>query len=69
MNYLGNLNHAIIVVGYWIFDSNHKKTLVLNSELLDMIFAPSVGEEQVAVFETEFTAVVYLFSIAHLRKE
>ena len=66
---LVNVNRAISVVGYWIFDSNHKKTLVLNSELLDMIFAPSVGEEQVAVFETEFTAVVYLFSTSHLRKE
>ena len=55
MNSLGNMNHAISVVGYWIFDSNYEKALVLNRELLDMICAPSVGEEQVAEFETVFT--------------
>ena len=43
MDYLGNVNHAISVVGYWIFDSNHKRALVLNIESLDIIFAPSVG--------------------------
>ena len=30
MDSLGNMNHAISVVGYWIFDSNYEKTLVLN---------------------------------------
>ena len=45
MDYLGNVNHAISVVGYWIFDSNYKKSLVLNRESLDMICAPSVDEE------------------------
>ena len=30
MDSLGNVNHAISVVGYWIFDSNYKKALVLN---------------------------------------
>ena len=30
MDYLGNVNHAISAVGYWIFDSNYKKALVLN---------------------------------------
>ena len=45
MDYLGNVNHDISVVGYWIFDSNYKKSLVLNRESLDMICAPSVDEE------------------------
>ena len=27
---LGKFNHAIVVVGYCIFDSNYKKALVLN---------------------------------------
>ena len=27
---LGNVNHAISVFGYWIFDSNHEKALVLS---------------------------------------
>ena len=43
-DYLGNVNHATSVFGYYIFDSNYKKELVLNRESLDMIFAPSVGE-------------------------
>ena len=44
MYYLGNVNHSISVIGYWIFDSNYEKALVLNRESLDMICAPSVGE-------------------------
>ena len=27
---LGNINHAISIVGHWIFDSNYKKALFLN---------------------------------------
>ena len=45
MDSLVNVNHAISVVGYWIFDSNYEKALVLNRELLDIKFPPSVGEE------------------------
>ena len=44
MDSLVNVNHAISVVGYWIFDSNHNKALVLNRASSDMICAPSVGE-------------------------
>ena len=51
MDYLGNVNHDISVVGYCIFYSNYERALVLNIESLDMICAPSVGEEQVATFE------------------
>ena len=29
MDYLGNANHAISFVGYWIFDSNYKTNLYL----------------------------------------
>ena len=57
MDSLGNVNHAISVVGYCIFDSNYKKTLVLNRELLDIICDPYVGEEQASKFETLFTTV------------
>ena len=48
MDSLGNVNHAISVVGSWIFDSNYERALVLNMASLDMICAPSVGEEQAA---------------------
>ena len=51
MDSLGNVNHAISVVGSWTFDSNYEIALVLNKESLDMICAPSVGEEQAARFE------------------
>ena len=37
MDSLGNMNHAIIIVGHWIFDSNYKKALFLTQELLDLI--------------------------------
>ena len=47
---LVNVNRAISVVGYWIFDSNYEKSPVLNRDSLDMIFSPSVCEEQVAEF-------------------
>ena len=30
MDSLGNMNHAISVVGYWIFDRNYDRALVLN---------------------------------------
>ena len=45
MDSLGNVNHVISVVGYWVFESNYKRTLVFNRESLDMICDPSVGEE------------------------
>ena len=59
MDSLGDANHDISVLGYWIFDSNYKRALVLDRESLDIICAPSVGEEQVANFKTVFTAVRY----------
>ena len=67
--YLGNVNHAISVVGYWIFESNYKKSLVLNRESLDMICDPSVGEEEVTEFETVFTSARYICLDACLKKD
>ena len=69
MDSLGNVNCAISVVGCWIIDPNYKRSLVLNRASLDMIFAPSVGEEQVSEFETVFTAVRYIFLDAHLKND
>ena len=62
MDSLGNVNHAISVVGNWVFDSNYERALVLNRSSLDMICTPSVGEEQAAKFESVFTAVIYIYS-------
>ena len=36
MDSLGNVNHAISVVGKWIYDSNYAKVLVLNRASLDI---------------------------------
>ena len=57
MDSLVNVNHAISVVGNWIFDSNYEKSLVLNRASLEMICTPYFGEEQAAKFESVFTAV------------
>ena len=65
---LVNVNHAISVVGSWIFDSKYDRALVVNRASLDMICAPSVGEEQNAIFEKVFYAVRYIFNEARLKK-
>ena len=57
MDTLGNFNNAIIIVGYWIFDSNYDKALHLTRKSLGLICSPSVGEEQDVNFETVFYAV------------
>ena len=67
MDSLGNVNHAISVVGSWIFKSNYERALVLNKSSLDMICAPSVGEEQAAKFEKVYYAVRYTFNEAKLK--
>ena len=68
IDYLGNVNHAISVVGYWILDSKYKRAFALNIELLDMICDPTVGEEQVAVFLTVLTEERHIFLDACLKK-
>ena len=68
MDYLGNVNHAISVVEKCIFESNNEKSPVINRESLDIICAPSVGEEEVATFERVFCAARYIFSTYHLKK-
>ena len=68
MDSIGNVNHAISVVGNWIFDSSYERALVLNKASLDMICAPSVGEEQAAKFEKVYYNVRYIFNEAKLKK-
>ena len=69
MDSLHNLNHAISVVGYWIFESNYKRALVLNRESLNMICALFVGEVNFAVFGTVCTAVKNICLYARLKKD
>ena len=69
MDSIVNVNHAISVVGNWIFDLNYERALVLNKASLDMICAPSDGEEQNAIFEKVYYAVRYIFNEAKLKKD
>ena len=68
MDSLGNVNHDFSVVGSWIFDSNYERALVLNRASLDMICAPSVGEEQDAMFEKVYYAFRYIYIGAQFKK-
>ena len=68
MDLIGNVNHAISVVGNWIFNSNLERALVLNRALLETICAPSVGEEQNAISEKVFNAIRYIFNEAKSKK-
>ena len=63
------MNHAISVVGLCIFESNYEKALMLNRKSLDIIYSPSVGEEQVAKFETVLNSVRYICLTDQLNKE
>ena len=56
-----NVNHAISILGHYIFDSNYKKSLCLTQKLLDLICSRSVGEEQVATFWSVFSMLLDTF--------
>ena len=61
---LVNVDPDNSVVGFWIYDSNYEKALVLNRESLDTICAPYVGEKQVAKFETVLCCEIHLLKSA-----
>ena len=60
MDSVVNINHAVSIVSYFIFDSNYKKALPLTLDSLILICSPSVGEETFAVFGSVFHAVRYI---------
>ena len=68
MDSIGNLNRDISIVGRWIFDSSYNKSLWLTQESLDLICSPSIGEEQVATFQSVFYAGRYLWAPIHFFK-
>ena len=68
MDSLGNLNHAISILGHWIFDSNYEKALCLTQESLDIICYPSIGEELIPKFQSVFYAVRYSWAPGNLKK-
>ena len=68
MDSIGNVNHAISVVGSWIFDSNYERALLFNKASLDIICVPFVGEEQADIFEKVYYAVRYIYIGGQLKK-
>ena len=64
---VGNVNHAVSIVGYWIFDSNLKNTLPLKLDSLNLICSPLVGEGMFVVFESVFHAVRYINNTGKLK--
>ena len=69
MDSLGNVNHAIIIVGHWIFDSKYNKVLCLAQAWMDLICSPSVGEELVATFRSIFYTGRYIWATIHHKKD
>ena len=55
MDTVDHINHAVSIVGYWIFDSKYKNSLPLKIDSLNLICSPSEGEELFAWFEKKFT--------------
>ena len=68
MESLGNVNHVISVVGYWIFRSNYEKALCLTQEYLDIICSTYIGDELVATFRSAFYAFRYSWAPDNLKK-
>ena len=57
---VGDVNHAVIISGNWIFDSNYNKSLPLAILSLDLICSSLDGDEMFAKSETVFYAVRYV---------
>ena len=57
---LGNVNHAVSVIGKWISDSNYEKYLPFNIELLNLICACYNEDESFAIFQEVFDSVSYI---------
>ena len=69
MGSLGNLNHNIGVVLYWLFDFNYKKELFLAQESLDVKCSNFIGKELVATFRSVFYSVRYRWAPGNLKEE
>ena len=57
-----------VFLGNRYLNQKYEEVLVLNRESLDIICAPSIGEEQNAIFEQVYYAVRYIFNEAKLTK-
>ena len=57
MDSVGNVNHAVSILGNWIFESKYKNALPLTIYSLNLICSTFEGEGTFGVFETVFHAV------------
>ena len=57
---VGNINNAVSILGYCIFDSNCKNSLLLALYLLNLICSPLEVEGTFSMFETVFQAFRYI---------
>ena len=64
----GNVNRAISIVGYWIFDSNYEKALFLTKESFYIICSPSIFEEKGLMFQAVFYAVIFIWAPININK-
>ena len=55
---LGKMNHAVSVVGKWLFDSNYENFLPLTFESMNLICACSDEDEYFAIFLELFYVVM-----------
>ena len=62
MDMVGYFNHAGIISGIWIFDSNYEKSLTLIKELLGVIFSSSSSDYISDAFEIVYYSVVYVYT-------
>ena len=63
-----NVNHAISIVGHWIFDSSYEKSLCFTQEFLYIICYPSIGKELTEMFQSIFYAVWDSWAPNHILK-
>ena len=57
---LGNLNHAVIVVGKCILDSNYEIVFLLNIVSLNLICSCSDEDHTISIFNEVYYAVRYV---------
>ena len=57
MNTVENVNHAVLISGFWIYDSDYKKPLPLIKESLDLIYYYYDGDEIYFEFKMVYYAV------------
>ena len=60
MESLGNANHAVSVVGKWIFDSNYEEPLPLKIKSLNFIYSCYEKAKILTLFDKVFYAVRYV---------